>query len=339
MTSLNEIKKLEEQNALQKSKNKVVEALRKESLGLSIAQIMTICKLSIKTVKNILAVLDVEQQDGVYFLKAEPKAEIKQTPVAEPQPSRIKPLVEEPAVNIGESLLILLDDFPQGLNKEDIIASLQLSDKQFTNLVYKFTQSKKIIRSGRLGHYIYQLPVHFVEDPVPKIQAADSFANEVFKLPKSTPVQTPIEVAVKPKPSDADINMQDKKSFVEQITTLLTEYPQGLTKHDLQQYIGLDDIQLKNALYKLTSTGRITLTGSAHSRIYSLNHELVDQPLRSVSTLSQLKKNVQVIRKRSLQLDQCQITELLKEVFGFEDVNWTIGDGSFAVTMIDEKVA
>jgi len=161
MSTINEIKKQEDAQRLQKAKNKVIAALEKDSLGLSIAQLMTICQLSIKTVKNVLAVIDVDQEDGVFFLKGKPKAEIQNKPQVAPtaKPSApVKPAEEPTAVNISEAFLNLLEDFPDGLNKTDIQAVLKISDKQFSNLTYKLTQALKIERSGKLGSYIYTLP-------------------------------------------------------------------------------------------------------------------------------------------------------------------------------------
>lgn len=161
MSSVKEIQKEENEQRLEKAKNKVIAALEKDPLGLSIAQLMTICQLSIKTVKNVLAVIDVDQEDGVFFLKGKPKAEIQNKPQVAPtaKPSApVQPAEEPTAVNISEAFLNLLEDFPDGLNKTDIQAVLKISDKQFSNLTYKLTQAKKIERSGKLGSYIYTLP-------------------------------------------------------------------------------------------------------------------------------------------------------------------------------------
>lgn len=60
--------------ALQKSKTKVIELLQNEPIGLSISQIMLMCKISVKTAKNILSVIDVDCTNGVYVLKKSSKA-------------------------------------------------------------------------------------------------------------------------------------------------------------------------------------------------------------------------------------------------------------------------
>lgn len=173
MSSVKDIQKEENEQRLQKAKNKVIAALEKDPLGLSIAQLMTICQLSIKTVKNVLAVIDVDQEDGVFFLKGKPKVEIQNKPQVAPtaKPSApVKPSEEPTAVNISEAFLNLLEDFHDGLNKTGIQAVLKISDKQFSNLTCKLTQAKKIERSGKLGSYIYTLfkPKSELTQPEPK---------------------------------------------------------------------------------------------------------------------------------------------------------------------------
>ncbi|WON81503.1 hypothetical protein OK024_07925 [Acinetobacter sp. UGAL515B_02] len=73
MNSAAELKRFEADSKLQKDKQKVMSALANDPVGLSISQLMTVCRLSIKTVKNILSVIEVEQEDGVYFLKNQSK--------------------------------------------------------------------------------------------------------------------------------------------------------------------------------------------------------------------------------------------------------------------------
>ncbi|WP_151867669.1 hypothetical protein [Acinetobacter soli] len=73
MNSVAELKRFEADSKLQKDKQKVMSALANDPVGLSISQLMTVCRLSIKTVKNILSVIEVEQEDGVYFLKNQSK--------------------------------------------------------------------------------------------------------------------------------------------------------------------------------------------------------------------------------------------------------------------------
>ena len=67
MNSAADMRRFHEQTALQKAKHKVIDALKNDSLGLSINQLMSICRLSNKTVKNILATIDVQEEHGGLF--------------------------------------------------------------------------------------------------------------------------------------------------------------------------------------------------------------------------------------------------------------------------------
>lgn len=69
MSSAVEFKQQHENEAFTKATEKVVSALSKEPLGLQISQIMTICRLSNKTVLNILKNIDVYQNTGFWILK------------------------------------------------------------------------------------------------------------------------------------------------------------------------------------------------------------------------------------------------------------------------------
>lgn len=205
MSSVKEIQKEENEQRLQKAKNKVIAALEKDPLGLSIAQLMTICQLSIKTVKNVLSVIEVDQEDGVFFLKGKPKAEIGHKSQVAPtvKPTTLTKPAEEPAViNISEAFLNLLEDFPAGLNKTNVQAVLKISYKQFSNLTYKLTQAKKIERSGKLGSYIYTLPKP--ESDQPKVEPEQPVSVIIeFHTPvvaDSTQFDAPQIIEPKPQP-------------------------------------------------------------------------------------------------------------------------------------------
>ena len=102
MNSAADMRRFHEQTALQKAKDKVIDALKNDPLGLSANQLMTVCRLSIKTVKNILATIDVQEEHGVYFLSGVARAEQVTTVVQ---------------VKTHDAILQYLHDFPAGLTK------------------------------------------------------------------------------------------------------------------------------------------------------------------------------------------------------------------------------
>ena len=70
MSTAAELKKANEMTNFKKYKAKVFEALVNDTYGLTVSQLATICKLSAKTIKQILAELEVEKNGDVYLLKS-----------------------------------------------------------------------------------------------------------------------------------------------------------------------------------------------------------------------------------------------------------------------------
>lgn len=68
MNSAAELKRNTEMKTFEEYKLKVMQALKEDAFGLTISQLMTICKLSAKTVKQVLEVLDVDKCGDTYSL-------------------------------------------------------------------------------------------------------------------------------------------------------------------------------------------------------------------------------------------------------------------------------
>lgn len=225
-----DLKRLHEQTALQKAKDKVIDALKNDPLGLSANQLMTVCRLSIKTVKNILAVIDVEEEHGVYFLSDMAKAEIS----TEPQSEEVTPVVRGKA---HDAILQYLHDFPAGLTKPELMAALQLNDKQFTNGIYKLKNEGEIIRTGKFGSYKYQLKNNGQEMNT-EVIAAPAAEESVIS------VQPVVETSAQdPQPSEPDVIALLK----DQIETVVTRKSELTLQQDqltelLSSVFGLDTV-------------------------------------------------------------------------------------------------
>lgn len=68
MSTAAELKRSNEMTNFKKYKAKVYEALASDPYGLTVSQLATVCKLSAKTIKQILTELDVEKNGDVYLL-------------------------------------------------------------------------------------------------------------------------------------------------------------------------------------------------------------------------------------------------------------------------------
>jgi len=82
MNSAADLKRYNSKNALDKAKQKIISALNDAPTGLQIAQIMTICQLSNKTVREVLTDISAYQEDEAWYLpkalktnNAEPKVD------------------------------------------------------------------------------------------------------------------------------------------------------------------------------------------------------------------------------------------------------------------------
>lgn len=205
MNSAADMRRFHEQTALQKAKDKVIDALKNDPLGLSANQLMTVCRLSIKTVKNILATIDVQEEHGVYFLSGVARAEIS----TEPQAEQVTTVVQAKA---HDAILQYLHDFPAGLTKPELMAALQLNDKQFTNGIYKLNKDGAIIRIGKFGSYKYQLKTNGQEMNTEVIAAPAAEENVIQ-------VQPAVETSAQdPQPSEPDAIALLK----EQVKTVVT---------------------------------------------------------------------------------------------------------------------
>ncbi|MDS7935634.1 hypothetical protein RMB03_17565 [Acinetobacter sp. V91_7] len=100
MSTAAELKKANEMSNFKKYKAKVYEALANDTYGLTVSQLATVCKLSAKTIKQILAELEVEKNGDVYLLIS------KQTsPDNEQEIIESKPLEESP-IDIPTSIFM-----------------------------------------------------------------------------------------------------------------------------------------------------------------------------------------------------------------------------------------
>ncbi len=238
MNSAADLKRLHEQTALQKAKDKVIDALKNDPLGLSANQLMTVCRLSIKTVKNILAVIDVEEEHGVYFLSDMTKAEIS----TEPQAEQVTPVVRG---KVYDAILQYLHDFPAGLTKPELMAALQLNDKQFTNGIYKLKNEGEIIRTGKFGSYKYQLKTNGQEMNTEVIAAPAAEENVIQVQPAEI-----VKPASDPQLVDVVSNLKS------QIKTVVTT-KNHLTITEDQLYILLSDLFGLNTVNFCIDGGRL----------------------------------------------------------------------------------
>lgn len=136
MNSAAELKRFEADSKLQKDKQKVMSALANDPVGLSISQLMTVCRLSNKTVKRILEEIQADNNAGVYSLNSfeesvstptETKNETDET--HSPQPTKVE--------RCGISLY-----FTATMNKEK--GKIEIGRTQLSQLLKQFFGMNKV---------------------------------------------------------------------------------------------------------------------------------------------------------------------------------------------------
>ncbi|AYO54163.1 MULTISPECIES: hypothetical protein [Acinetobacter] len=71
MDSAKDFQKEVAKKNFENAKNKVIKVLENEPFGLSVSQLMTASRLSVKTVKAILQCAEFKTENEVYFLKVQ----------------------------------------------------------------------------------------------------------------------------------------------------------------------------------------------------------------------------------------------------------------------------
>lgn len=261
MNSAAELRRFNENSALQKSKEKVLEALAHEPMGLSIAQLMTVCKLSIKTVKNILAVIDVNQEDGVYFLKSKP------TPVIETKPQVVpikatpkeKPEVIDASSNLitkkfcSKDLLLALERSDNGLTAKDLMDLFSITRSQLDQAIYYIRQTNEVkLVKDSLGVGRFTLIKETAVKPTVDQLALqkDEKANESEQMTKSERTLEEIKPPV--------LQQQDPLEICKaQITTVVTRKSELKIYEDQLRELLANLFNLKNVKFCVDG-GRLT---------------------------------------------------------------------------------
>jgi hypothetical protein len=305
MTTEKELQAQKAERELHKNTQKVLAALQLNPLGLSVMQLTTICRLSIKTVRNVISTrTDITEDMGVYALN-----QVQAKPVVE-QPAAVKPtvavsptkeMIQEQQIPAAESktkrnlqaeLLQLLQKNKDGLSGEVITSTLGITDKQLGQNIYLLRKTHNISRTGLPGESHYQLVVgEAVKDVQPEEQPVDA-------KPETQMVSIP--------------SLEFRKDAVASAAAAATmeiiqKQPEALT-----HVLGIEI----NPGVKADST---------------------DTP---ATLLDEYKSQIQTVvtRKSKLKLEKDQLSELLSDIFGLSKVDWFIEGGNLVgVLMTDEN--
>lgn len=297
-----------EQRDLHKHTKKVLDALANEPFGLSGNQLTTVCRLSLKTVRNVVkSCPDIVEELGAYRLVTAKKEQVEQpqkaakASVAEkPATQRVQlasipvhqgvpglkldqskpadqlnsvlgiPLSPEPKRNLQAELLQLLQENEGGLLGGVITNTLGITDKQLGQNIYLLRKTHNINRTGLPGASHYQLISEVVEEPQTET------VQESAVVPVTEEIQTEVI------PEIPAVQQEIEAPAVDQEIDMLP----------------------------------VTLLDEYKSRIQTV-----------------------VTRKSQLKLETAQLSELLTDIFGMSKVDWFVDGGKLVgVFMSDEVV-
>lgn len=334
MTTEKELQAQKAERELHKNTQKVLAALQLNPFGLSGNQLTTICRLSIKTVRNVISTrTDITENLGVYTLnQPKPVAEVQAAAPVVKQPVAIKqetqkvniPSVQfreddkavaaatvtkesnlvpdqalKPKRNVQAELLQLLQENKDGLLSEVITSTLNITDKQLSQAMWLLRKTWNINRTGLPGESHYQLVVNeAVEEAPPEEQP-------VAAKPETQKVCIPsLEFREGTKATDAATTNNCENWPIK----MVQKQPEVLT-----HVLGIEI----NPGVKADST---------------------DTP---ATLLDEYKSQIQTIvtRKSKLKLEVNQLQELLTDLFGLSQFDWFIEGGHLVVLMSDEVVA
>ncbi|ENX60688.1 hypothetical protein F885_01796 [Acinetobacter higginsii] len=285
MNSAAELRRYTENLALEKSIKLVSDALDKEPFGLEISQLMTVCRLSAKTTKNVLSIIKAHCEDGVWFLDAKRKQESNTS------------ITTLPAVNdLPESKV---NTMPKNVDKTE-------DDK---------TENESLLkRMVRL----------FRENPngITLLEALDKLNCQRTRF-------------------DGDLSYLRKNYF-----------PVNLVKQTdgRKLYIPVFELDQKPQESEKNVPGKDTTTQTAISDVVN-NSEIkpktvpvdnailpvADTDLEKVVKQLKLQTKTIVTTKQELHLTQNQISDLLKQSFGFDEINWTVMEVDHVVSIALSK--
>lgn len=265
-----------EQIKLNKNLNLVLETLKNDVLGLSANQIANNSRLSIKTVKNCIAVL--LQQDriykddlGVYHCGNAP-ADVEIAEILEVEP-KVKPEVKQEEKPAAQTVAV--EGFDAKLSVSSVIGNL-------------------------------------------------------FPIPPKAELHKEVEAA---EPETAAENEEGVYLLKERVMKWIKAQPAAVTYKQVQDALDITERQAKNSCYQLEVAGYLTSIKKGITRHYSFAKEYtpgrVKKPYRQrepkgndVQNNSPFSNWVEhrVVETKSVRLTEQQLEEVLKHVFGMDQV-------------------
>lgn len=303
-------------NALEKSRSKIIQALSVEPIGLQISQIMSICQLSNKTVRQILPTLNATEENGIWQLATgghtvhsdknvdaravvhPPKTVVEsknKAPSAKPKAkaktvkkSAVPIEQKEQSINPGESILEMLKKEPSGLESSVILSELGITNKQLHNAIW-LLRKKHNIESVSLGNNgcIYAL----IAQEENTASSSSSYAELVHVVDQCKVDSLPVVIT----PEVTPVNMQAPL------------------------------VEIENEPLK-------TMNDANSPEVTPVDNTAPNNAVEIKALLDECRRNIKTVVTRSseLRLQPEQLDQLLGDLFGMDQIDWTIINGKLS---------
>ena len=278
MNSAAELRRHTECLALDKSIKVVTSALEKEPFGLDISQLTTVCRLSVKTTKKVLAIINAECADGIWFLDKKRKLESEQS------------------LEILTPVVLKTEEAAMATNED---------------------QSKTESLLKRMVHLFKSNPTG-----VTLLEALDNLNCQRSRF-------------------DTELNYIRKNYF-----------PVGLVKQDDGRKLYIPDFEVdqKQQQNPKPVPANNTTTQCSQSKVVQkpeitpknipvVNQNLPVEAIEHNGVVNHLKAltKTYVTTKQELFLTQEQVSELLKQCFGLDEIKWTVLEDTHVVSIALSK--
>ncbi len=245
MNTAADLRRYSDNQALEKAIKAVTDALIQEPLGLEISQIMNNCRLSNKTTKAVLSIINAKNDNGVWSLGGRIEAKKEVNSQNKPKINEVKTMPvtkkEQPAVQESylKRLIELFKKNPKGISLENILKEMGGNRQRFDSELWAVRKHHFPVHRD-LGLYI----------PLLDKKPGEKSIKEKESAPKSEQPITEIEKAelttksINPESQEIQEKVVEFRGMVQQRVVITKEVILNSEQLDnvLKNIFGLDTI-------------------------------------------------------------------------------------------------
>ena len=243
MNTAAELRKFSDNQALEKAIKAVTNALIEEPLGLEISQIMNNCRLSNKTTKTVLSIINAKNNNGVWGLgeRIEPKEEVNSQTIPATKEVQTMPATKKEQPVVQESylkrLIELFKKNPEGISLENILKEMGGNRQRFDSELWAVRKHHFPVHRD-LGLYIPLLDKK--PDEKPTKESAPKSEQAISEVEKADPTTK----SINPESQEIQEKVVEFRAMVQQRIVVTKEVILNSEQLDnvLKNIFGLDTI-------------------------------------------------------------------------------------------------